>query len=100
MRKPKREIHVPHVSRFTLAIRAVAPKASEKLVVRILNRYHITDQPAPRTEGNLYQGAREWNRVHGDWPPLRVYSRRKLIAATADVGAAALVAETLRRRAA
>jgi NAD(P)-dependent dehydrogenase (short-subunit alcohol dehydrogenase family) len=66
---PRRLRFVPRSIVLGLALHAIAPRASEQLLLDALRRFHISDDATPETQGNLYRPARGVARTHGERPP-------------------------------
>jgi len=82
--RPRRQRFVPRTAELGLLIHRVAPRTTERLLLRALQRFHLRGSE-PRTEGNLYRPADEPGTVHGDRPPrigmpsFIVWSARELL---------------------
>lgn len=69
--KPRRTRHVPRSLVLGLALHAMMPKASERLLLDALRKWHVSDDTQAATEGNLFEPApKEIERTHGDRPPM------------------------------
>jgi short-subunit dehydrogenase len=66
---PRRLRFVPRSIVLGLALHAIAPRASERLLLDALRRFHISGDAMPMTEGNLYRPASGTARIHGERPP-------------------------------
>lgn len=66
---PQRELHVPGIVVFGLALHWLLPDTTERLILHAVRRWHLSPLPQPRTQGNLYHGSAEDGAVHGDRPP-------------------------------
>lgn len=66
--RPRRVRFVPRSIVLGLALHALAPRASERLLLDALRTYHLQERQ-PQTEGNLYEPRRELARTHGERPP-------------------------------
>jgi NAD(P)-dependent dehydrogenase (short-subunit alcohol dehydrogenase family) len=73
--KPRRTRRVPRSLIVGLALHALLPRASERLLLDALRRWHISDDPQRRTAGNLFAPPDEGARTHGERPPLLATSR-------------------------
>lgn len=65
---PRRQRFVPRVAELGLVIHRLAPRTSERLLLRALRRFHLGEDEPPRA-GNLYRPAAEPGAVHGRRPP-------------------------------
>ena len=52
-----------------LALHAIAPRATERLLLDALRKYHISDEHQPLTAGNLYEPPSKPAHTHGERPP-------------------------------
>lgn len=68
--RPRRVRFVPRSLVLGFVLHAIAPRATERLLLDALERFHLTDRPAPVTEGNLYEPSPEPARTHGERPPV------------------------------
>jgi NAD(P)-dependent dehydrogenase (short-subunit alcohol dehydrogenase family) len=68
-RRPRRELHVPRVAVLGLALHALFPRTTERLLLHALREFHFSDAEQDTGEGNLYQPPREKAAVHGERPP-------------------------------
>jgi NAD(P)-dependent dehydrogenase (short-subunit alcohol dehydrogenase family) len=69
-RRPRRELHVPRIAVLGLVARALFPVTTERLLLRVLTRWHFDDTPQPPTSGNLYAPVEEHEaRIHGERRP-------------------------------
>jgi short-subunit dehydrogenase len=66
--RPRRELHIPRYTVLGLALHRLAPRTTERLLLRALQRYHLTGAQPP-TDGNLYTPSAEPGQVHGERPP-------------------------------
>jgi short-subunit dehydrogenase len=82
--RPRRQRFVPRVAELGLLIHRVAPRTTERLLLRALQRFHLRGTE-PRTEGNLFRPGDEPGTVHGGrqprigMPALVVWSVRELL---------------------
>lgn len=89
-RRPRHERHVPRIARLGLALHALFPNTTERLLLHALREFHFVDAAAPRSEGNLYRPSRRKAAVRGVRPPLlgragvAVWSVRELWKITAQ----------------
>ncbi|MBA3503169.1 MAG: SDR family oxidoreductase [Myxococcota bacterium] len=67
---PRRTRYVPRSAALGLALHAIAPSLTERLLLDALRRWHISDEPQHTGTGNLYAPATELAKVHGDRRPL------------------------------
>lgn len=66
--RPRRQRFVPRVAELGLLIHRVAPRTTERLLLRALQRFHLRGTE-PRTEGNLFRPGDEPGTVHGGRQP-------------------------------
>jgi NAD(P)-dependent dehydrogenase (short-subunit alcohol dehydrogenase family) len=67
--RPHRTRFVPHSIRLGLALHAMAPRATERLLLDALSKFHITDQRQSLTHGNMYEPPSKPAHMHGERPP-------------------------------
>jgi NAD(P)-dependent dehydrogenase (short-subunit alcohol dehydrogenase family) len=68
--RPRRVRFVPRSIVLGLALHALTPRTSERLLLDALRKFHISDAPDPIKAGNLYEPQpNEPPRTHGDRPP-------------------------------
>lgn len=69
--RPRRLRFVPRAILAGLALHAIAPRASERLLLDALRRYHVNLAGAPPegVEGNLFEPPQQAAHTHGDRPP-------------------------------
>lgn len=65
---PRRQRFVPRVAELGLVVHRLAPRTTERLLLRALRRFHLGEDEAPR-RGNLYRPVAEAGAVHGRRPP-------------------------------
>lgn len=64
--RPRRERHVPKIMVAGLALHALFPRTTERLLLRALQRWHFDARPQRASTGNLHQPAEERaGKVHG-----------------------------------
>jgi len=69
--RPRRVRFVPRSTILGLALHAILPRTSERVLLDALRTFHLTEEPDALGEGNLYEPPREPPaRVHGDRPPV------------------------------
>jgi NAD(P)-dependent dehydrogenase (short-subunit alcohol dehydrogenase family) len=68
--RPRRVRFVPRSLVLGLALHAVLPRASERLLLDALRKFHISEQPQQVSDGNLFAPSGEPATVHGDRPPM------------------------------
>jgi NAD(P)-dependent dehydrogenase (short-subunit alcohol dehydrogenase family) len=89
--RPRREVYVGSVGGMTSALRRISPGLYEALYGRVLERDQFTDEPAPRTDGILFEPmAGERSEASGGWRermPQRAVPPRRVAAAIAAVSA-------------
>jgi NAD(P)-dependent dehydrogenase (short-subunit alcohol dehydrogenase family) len=66
--RPRRVRHVPRVAALGVALHALRPALTERLLLDSLRRFHLAG-PDATGEGNLYQPSLERGAVHGERPP-------------------------------
>jgi NADP-dependent 3-hydroxy acid dehydrogenase YdfG len=67
--RPRRVRFIPRPIALGLVLHAIAPRATERLLLDALSKFHITDEREPVTDGNLYEPSTSPARTHGDRPP-------------------------------
>ena len=67
--RPRRKRYVPRSIVFCLAMHALAPKLTERLLLDTLRRWHMSDEPQRTGAGNLFVPPLERSQIHGDRPP-------------------------------
>lgn len=67
--RPQRTRYVPRTIAIGLALHAIAPSLTERLVLDTLRRWHLSEEPQRTGTGNLYEPSREPARTHGHRPP-------------------------------
>lgn len=65
---PTRERHVPRIAQLGIAVHALLPETSERLLLHALRRFHFA-RGAQHTLGSLYEPNKESARVHGHRRP-------------------------------
>lgn len=68
--KPERERHVPRWIALGYVARTLFPRFSERLLVRLLERWHLSPRLQAPTSGNLFRPEDKPSSVHGHRPPL------------------------------
>lgn len=66
--RPRRQRFVPRIAELGLVAHRLAPRTTERLLLRALTRFHL-GEAQPRTKGNLFRPATEPGRVHGRRKP-------------------------------
>lgn len=66
---PRREVHLPRYAPLGLVLHFVFPRATERLLLEVLGRWHFGGAKEPKTTGNLYEPARRGGAVHGTRQP-------------------------------
>jgi short-subunit dehydrogenase len=91
---PRREVYVGSVGGLTSALRRISPGLYEAVYGRILKRDQFLDEPAPRTDGILWQPVEADSATDGGWrermPHRAVASRRVAAAAIGALTAVGL----------
>jgi NAD(P)-dependent dehydrogenase (short-subunit alcohol dehydrogenase family) len=91
-RQPRREVFVGPAGRMLAYQRRVAPRLTEKMVSKRVERDHFQDAPAEPTPGNLFEPMQGWTGETGDWRHPGARQAPAVLAGRAAVGAAAIVA--------
>jgi NAD(P)-dependent dehydrogenase (short-subunit alcohol dehydrogenase family) len=73
--RPRRVRFVPRGLVLGLALHAVLPRSSERLLLDALRKFHISNEPEQMTDGNLFDPPTQPATVHGDRPPVIATSR-------------------------
>ena len=68
--RPRRMRFVPRVAPLGLAVHALLPRTSERVLLDALRTFHITEEPQTTGEGNLFEPPEQPARTHGDRPPV------------------------------
>ncbi len=66
--RPRRNTYVPSYIQLGVVFHTMFPRASERLLLAALRKYHFAGKQ-PSTEGDLYESLAP-GKVHGDRPPL------------------------------
>jgi hypothetical protein len=66
---PRREVHLPRYAPLGLALHFMFPRATERLLLEVLGKWHFGVTPEPSTTGNLYAPTRPDGAVHGARQP-------------------------------
>ncbi len=67
---PRREVVVPRIAELGIALHAIFPEVTERLLLRTLRRWHFDGVPEPTTEGNLYRPIEVGDgAIRGERPP-------------------------------
>ncbi len=70
VRRPQREVFVGNAARALSLVSNLAPGLVEQLMARQVDRQHLSDRPAPHTDGNLFAPMEQSDAVHGGWARL------------------------------
>jgi hypothetical protein len=65
--RPRREVYVGSVGAMASALRRVSPGGYEALFGRLLRRDQFLDEPAPVSDGNLFEPVAEGTGTDGGW---------------------------------
>lgn len=65
--KPRREVTVGSAGRMLKLTRRLTPGLAERMLARQVEHDHFQDQPAPPTEGNLFQPMPQYTGISGGW---------------------------------
>ena len=65
--RPRREVVVGYAGRQLTATRMLAPRLYDRLNAFLVERDSVVDQPAPRTDGNLYEPMAAGAGTRGGW---------------------------------
>lgn len=76
--RPRRVRFVPRSLVLGLALHAVVPRITERVLLDALRRFHLGSPAVPATRGSLYAPATDEAHVHGDAPP-RISTPRFLV---------------------
>jgi short-subunit dehydrogenase len=66
-KKPMREAFVGNSGRMVARLHAIAPRLTERLMARMVERNHLRDTPAQNTQGNILEPMAQWTGVSGNW---------------------------------
>ena len=66
---PRRTRHVPRAAVLGLALHAILPRTTERLLLEALRRWHLGGAEQHVTTGNLFAPPPEAGRIHGRRPP-------------------------------
>jgi short-subunit dehydrogenase len=67
---PRRTRYVPRIVALGLAVHAIAPRTSERLLLDVLRRWHFDERPTPVPRlGNLFAPSSGSGKIHGSQPP-------------------------------
>jgi NAD(P)-dependent dehydrogenase (short-subunit alcohol dehydrogenase family) len=96
--KPRRELLVGRPARPLAAWTKAMPGTFERVAPYVYDRNHFEDEPAPRSDGNLFEPDTANVGVSGGWksPPSRV--RRGVLAGLGAAVVALAIASTMRAR--
>jgi NAD(P)-dependent dehydrogenase (short-subunit alcohol dehydrogenase family) len=89
--RPRREVHLPRYAPLGLALHFMFPRATERLLLEVLGKWHLGGAPEPRTTGNLYAPTHADGAVHGARQPqlttfaLMLYALRRFPQLQLDV---------------
>lgn len=99
-RRPRREVVVGAQTRIGLAGNRLAPAMTEKVAGRVVARTNFSEEPAARTDGNLFQPSPVGARIDGGWRESDGARRgaRFAVAGAAAAAAAVLAAKAVRSR--
>jgi short-subunit dehydrogenase len=67
--RPRRVRFIPRLAVLGLALHALMPRVTERLLLDALSKFHITDERQPMTDGNLYEPPAMPAHTHGERPP-------------------------------
>ncbi|NVB77004.1 MAG: SDR family NAD(P)-dependent oxidoreductase [Kofleriaceae bacterium] len=67
---PRRTRFVPRSLRLGVALHALAPRTTERLLLDALRRWHLSDQPARVGAGNIHEHGQSGGKRSGERPPL------------------------------
>lgn len=68
--RPRRVRFVPRSAVLGLVLHAIAPRATERLLLDSLRKFHLTAPGEPITRGNMYEPPTKPARMHGERPPV------------------------------
>lgn len=66
---PRRERHLPRYAALGYALHWMFPRTTERLLLHMLQRWHLSDALEARTNGNLYNPPAQQGQAHGTRPP-------------------------------
>lgn len=87
--KPQREVFVGKLNLQMRLGRTISPKLFDKAMRKIITKFELTDEYAPKTSGNLFKPMPRMAAVKGGWLKLEKEGKRKTLRKSA--GKAALV---------
>ncbi len=100
LERPQREVAVGSAARGMIRLHRAAPRLFEWVAGTEVRRDSFGDEPAERTDGNLFHPTAGWSGISGGWRPL---ARERTAIAASAVGAVllapALLGAVLLRRA-
>jgi len=67
--RPRRVRFVPRIAVLGLVLHSIAPRATERLLLDSLRKFHFSEEREAVTQGNMYEPASEPARIHGVRPP-------------------------------
>jgi NAD(P)-dependent dehydrogenase (short-subunit alcohol dehydrogenase family) len=68
--QPRRVRFVPRATVLGLALHAIAPRTTERLLLDALRKFHISDERESVSQGDLYEPPAEGARIHGERGPV------------------------------
>jgi hypothetical protein len=92
-RRPRREVLVGGAPRMMSALQVAAPSVFERVEPKMVKRDHLGELGAPATDGNLFNTIPP-HAIHGGWKVRRSLGFRVLLAASAAIVPAVLVARS------
>lgn len=90
-RRPRREVIVGGSTRMGLIGARLSPGAAERISARLVDAQHFTDDPAPRTEGNVLEPITTGADIDGGWRDLDKRSRMRTVLTVGALTTAAAV---------
>jgi len=95
---PRRETLVGRGAKPLGAQSSMMPGAFERLAPYVYDRGHFSDEPAPRSERNLFEPDTANKNVSGGWTTPPSHMRRGVLAAIGTAAVAVAIAGTMRAR--
>ncbi|HVL52644.1 MAG TPA: SDR family oxidoreductase [Vitreimonas sp.] len=98
--RPRREVYIGSIGPMSSTLRQLFPRLYEELYARVLRREQFLDEPAPRTDGNLWAPVEAGAGTDGGWRermPERVAPRALVAAGVAAASVAGTIALLIRR---
>lgn len=94
--KPRREVFVGNAARLARGQFLLSPAATERAVATMVDQQHLTDEPAPRSAGNVLAPVPEGTTATGGWQGKEQTRLRQAAAVGLAAVPAALALQRLR----